>query len=111
MLFDLVVEISRKLGIKFEFINLGGGVGIPYKPEQKAPDLEYISKKIQKLYEQKIEKNGLAPIRLVMECGRAITGPHGYLVTKVIHEKHIYKEYIGVDACMANLMRPALYGA
>ena len=111
MLFDLVVEISRKLGIKFEFINLGGGVGIPYKPEQKAPDLEYISKKIQKLYEQKIEKNGLAPIRLVMECGRAITGPHGYLVTKVIHEKHIYKEYIGVDACMVNLMRPALYGA
>lgn len=111
MLFDLVAEISKKLGIKFEFINLGGGVGIPYKPEQTAPDLEYISKNIQRLYTQKIEGNGLAPLRIVMECGRAITGPHGYLVTKVIHEKHIYKEYIGVDACMANLMRPALYGA
>ncbi len=111
MLFDLVVEISKKLGIKFEFINLGGGVGIPYKPEQTAPDLEYISKNIQKLYSQKIEKNGLASLRIVMECGRAIIGPHGYLVTTVIHEKHTYKEYIGVDACMANLMRPALYGA
>ena len=95
MLFDLVVEISRKLGIGFEFVNLGGGVGIPYKPEQEAIDLEYVSKKIQQLYKQKVEKNNLAPLRVVMECGRAITGPHGYLVTKVIHEKHIYKEYIG----------------
>lgn len=111
MLFDLVVEISNKLGIKFEFINLGGGVGIPYKPEQTAPDLEYISKNIQRLYKQKIEGNGLAPLRIVMECGRMVTGPYGYLITKVIHEKHIYKEYIGMDACMANLMRPALYGA
>lgn len=111
MLLDLVVEISQKLGIRFEFVNLGGGAGIPYKPEQKAIDLEYVSKKMQQLYKQKIERNNLTPLRVVMECGRAITGPHGYLVTKVIHEKHIYKEYIGVDACMANLMRPALYGA
>ncbi len=111
MLFDLVVEISQKIGISFEFINLGGGVGIPYKPEQKAPDLEFISKKIQQLYKQKIEGSSLAPLKVLMECGRAIAGPHGYLITRVIHEKHIYKEYIGVDACMANLMRPALYGA
>jgi diaminopimelate decarboxylase len=107
----LVVEISQKIGISFEFINLGGGVGIPYKPEQKAPDLEFISKKIQQLYKQKIEGSSLAPLKVLMECGRAIAGPHGYLITRVIHEKHIYKEYIGVDACMANLMRPALYGA
>lgn len=103
MLFDLVEEISKKLGITFEFINLGGGVGIPYKPEQKPVDLDYIAKKIRK-----ITPSGL---NVVMECGRAITGPHGYLVTTVIHEKHTYKEYIGLDACMANLMRPALYGA
>lgn len=103
MLFDLVAEISKKLGIKFEFVNLGGGIGIPYRLEEKLVDLEALSKKIQKI----------APpgVRVVYECGRMITGPYGYLVTTVIHEKHTYKEYIGVDACMANLMRPALYGA
>ncbi|MCR4306314.1 MAG: diaminopimelate decarboxylase, partial [Candidatus Daviesbacteria bacterium] len=80
-------------------------------PEQTAPDLEYISKKIRRLYKEKIEGGGVAPLRIVMECGRMVIGPYGYLVTAVIHEKHTYKEYIGVDACMANLMRPALYGA
>ncbi|MFA6064334.1 MAG: diaminopimelate decarboxylase [archaeon] len=111
MLFDLVVEISNKVGIKFDFINLGGGIGIPYKPEQKAVDLEYVSNGIKKMYEEKIVKNKLAPLKVVMENGRMVTGPFDFLITRAIHEKHIYKEYIGVDACMANLMRPALYGS
>ncbi|MDD5147496.1 MAG: diaminopimelate decarboxylase [Candidatus Daviesbacteria bacterium] len=111
MLFDLVVEISKELGIRFEFVNLGGGIGIAYKPDQKAVDLEELSKRIKKLYEEKIIKNNLHPLRVIYECGRMVTGPYGYLITTVIHEKHTYKDYIGVDACMANLMRPALYGA
>lgn len=111
MLLDLVAEISQKLGINFEFINLGGGVGIPYKLDQEEVDLNYLSKSMQKMYKQKIEKNGLGSLRIVMECGRAITGPYGYLVTTVIHMKHTYKDFVGLDACMANLMRPAMYGA
>lgn len=111
MLFNLVLEIYQKSGIKLEFVNLGGGVGIPYKLNQKAVDLEKLSKKIKALYQEEIVKNGLDPLRVVMECGRMVTGPYGFLVTTVIHEKHTYKDYIGVDACMANLMRPALYGA
>lgn len=111
MLFDLVLEISKKLGIKFEFVNLGGGVGIAYKPEQKPVDLNMVSSGIKKLYTDKIVKNGLGPLRIVMECGRAITGPYGFLVTRVVHKKEIYKNYVGVDACMANLMRPGMYGA
>ncbi len=111
MLFDLVVEINKKLGIKIEFVNLGGGYGIPYRLDQKAIDLDYVSAGIKKAYEEKIVKNKLDPLRIVMECGRFVTGPNGYLVTTAIHEKHIYKEYIGVDACMANLMRPGMYGA
>lgn len=111
MLFDLVIEISQKLDIKFEFVNLGGGIGIPYKPDQKEVDLSYVSKEIKKLYQQKIIKNNLDPLTIVMECGRMVTGPFGFLVTTVINQKHIYKEYIGVDACMSNLMRPGMYGA
>ncbi len=111
MLFDVALEIYKKLGIRLEFINLGGGIGISYKLEQKAVDLSELSQKIKKFYTEKIVKNGLDPIRVVFECGRMITGPYGYLVTRVIHEKHTYKEYIGVDACMANLMRPGMYGA
>jgi len=111
MLFDLVVEISKKVGIRFEFINVGGGWGIPYKPTDKAIDVNFVSQNIKKLYNQKIVKNNLAPLRVVMENGRLITGPHGYLVTTVIHTKDIYKKYIGLDACMANLMRPGMYGA
>lgn len=111
MLFDLVVEVYKELGIKIEFINLGGGIGIPYKPEQQAVDLTELSNRVRFLYQKKIVKNGLNPIRIVMECGRMVTGPHGYLVTTVIHLKHTYKDFVGLDACMANLMRPALYGA
>lgn len=111
MLFDLVIEINQELGIKIEFINLGGGIGIPYKPEQEEVNLEELSKRIKAQYEEKIVGNNLDPLRIIMECGRMVTGPYGYLVTRVIHEKHIYKEFIGVDACMANLMRPGMYGA
>lgn len=111
MLFDLVVKISKKVGIRFEFINLGGGMGIPYKPEQRPIDLEKLSKEIRKLYEKIIVANGLSPLRIVMENGRFIAGPYGYLVTTVLHKKEIYKNYVGVDSSMANLMRPGMYGA
>lgn len=111
ILIDLVVEISEMLGIKFEFINLGGGIGIPYKPGEKKVDIQFVSQEIRKLYKEKIIKNKLDPLRIVMENGRMVTGPYGYLVTKVIHTKNTYKKYIGVDASMANLMRPGMYGA
>lgn len=111
MLFELVIELNKKLDIELEFVNLGGGIGIPYRLNQKAVDFDKLSQKIKNLYQEKIIKNNLDPVRVIFECGRMITGPFGYLVATVIHEKHSYKEYIGVDACMANLMRPALYGA
>lgn len=111
MLFDLVVELNRELGIRFEFLNLGGGIGIPYKPEQTAVDLHSIGAKIKAAYEKTIVANGLGPIRIAMECGRMITGPYGYLVSRVLHKKAIYKNYVGLDACMANLMRPGMYGS
>ncbi len=110
MLFDLAVEIRSHLGITLEFINLGGGVGIPYRPEQRAVDYVSLATKLKKFYDHIIMPR-LGNVRIVMECGRVITGPHGYLVTKVIHIKHTYKDYVGCDACMANLMRPAIYGA
>ncbi len=111
ILLDLVADLSRDLQIDFDFINLGGGFGIPYKPEDKPVDVEYISRKIKNLYEEKISKPGLKPLRIVMESGRMITGPFGYLVSTVLHRKETYKTFIGLDASMANLMRPALYGA
>lgn len=111
ILFKLIAEIADKTGIHIEFANLGGGIGIPYKPEQKAVDLEYVSAGIRKLYDEMIAGNGLAPLKLFFESGRAITGPYGHLVTKVRHIKKTYKQFAGMDACMANLMRPALYGA
>ncbi|MEF3255363.1 MAG: diaminopimelate decarboxylase [Deferribacterales bacterium] len=111
MLLELVLEINKELGIKFEFINMGGGIGIPYRPEQKPVDLEYVSNGIKDLFEKMLTGSGMEDIKLYMENGRMITGPYGYLVTKAIHQKNIYKKYIGVDACMANLMRPGMYGA
>lgn len=111
MMFDMIVEISREIGISFEFVDIGGGIGIPYKPEQQPVDLNYIGQGIKTAYEQKITANHLAPLRIAMECGRMITGPYGYLVSTVLHKKAIYKNYAGLDACMANLMRPALYGS
>lgn len=111
MLFKLVVEIKNTLDIRIEFINIGGGIGIPNKPDQKAVDLSIISDRIRKAYESMIRPAGLHPLNLYMETGRMITGPYGYLVTRVRHIKDTYKKYVGLDASMANLMRPAIYGA
>ncbi len=111
MLFELAVEIKNKLNIKLEFVNLGGGIGIPYKPEQIAVDIEKVSNGIQAHYNNYIKNNNLDPLKIFFECGRVILGPYGYLVSKVLHKKNTYKNYIGLDGCMANLMRPALYGA
>lgn len=111
MMFDLAVEVYQQLSIRVEFIDLGGGIGIPYRPEQEPVDLEYVGQEVHKVYEAKIVANGLHPLRLALECGRMITGPYGYLVTTVLHKKNIYKDYVGLDACMVNLMRPALYGS
>jgi diaminopimelate decarboxylase len=111
MLLDLVVEISREVGITFEFVNMGGGIGIPYLPESKPVSLEKIARGIRKVYASKIDRNKLRPPKMYMECGRVITGPYGYLVSTVLHLKHTYKDYVGLDACMADLMRPAIYGA
>ncbi|WP_319475332.1 diaminopimelate decarboxylase [Marispirochaeta aestuarii] len=111
LLFDTAVELKKELGIELEFVNLGGGIGIPYRPEEKPVDLEYVSEGIRKRYEKTIEPAGLGGMRIVMECGRMVTGPYGWLVTKVLHRKETYKTFIGLDSSMANLMRPALYGA
>jgi diaminopimelate decarboxylase len=111
ILFNLLLEINQETGIKFEFVNIGGGIGIPYKPEDTAVDLNYVSAGIKKLYDELIVPNGLAPVKIFMESGRMITGPYGYLVTTVQHIKKTYKNYVGLDASMHNLMRPALYGA
>lgn len=111
ILFEEVLEISKKIEISFEFVDLGGGIGIPYSPEQKPVNLQKIGSEIKKLYEEIIMANGLSPLKIFMECGRMITGPFGYLVSEVLHKKSTYKEFIGLDACMANLMRPAFYGA
>ena len=111
LLFELAGEIHDRIGIDFEFINIGGGIGIPYKPTDKAMDLEVVGEGIKKAYEELVEAKGLKPIKLYMECGRSITGPYGYLVSRVRHIKSTYRLYAGLDACMSNLMRPALYGA
>ena len=111
MLFDLVVEIHEKVGVDFEFVNIGGGIGIPYRPEQKAMDLDYVGREIENAYKATISAANLPHLKLFMECGRCITGPYGYLVAKVLHIKNTYRLYAGLDACMSNLMRPALYGA
>jgi len=107
MLIDLVLELQEKLNITFEFINIGGGIGIPYQPTDKEFSISKLSHGIQKAFQKKVKQ----PLKFFMESGRIITGPYGYLVTKVIHHKDIYKHYLCVDACMANLMRPGMYGA
>ena len=111
MLFELAVEIKKKLDIQLEFVNMGGGIGIPYKPDQNPVDISLLSHKIKTIYDELIVKNDIHPLKIFLECGRVITGPHGYLVSTVLHIKEIYKNYVGLDSCMANLMRPALYGA
>jgi len=111
MMFDLLADLSRELGIRFEFLNLGGGFGIPYKPDQAAIDWQALAQGIRDAYEEKIRARGLHPLKIFMESGRAITGPYGYLVSRVLHLKSTYKDYVGLDACMTNLARPAMYGA
>lgn len=110
ILFQLAVDVYKETGIQMEFINLGGGVGIPYREEQNKIEWADLSAKIEKAYNSILVAENYKP-KIYFELGRAITGPYGYLVTTALHEKHIYKDYIGLDACMANLMRPALYGA
>lgn len=111
ILFDLIVEIKQRIGIDIEFANLGGGIGIPYRPTDQPVDIDFMSDGIRKLYQEKIAGNGLAPLRIYFESGRAMTGPFGFLVSQVLHIKRTYKQYAGLDSCMANLMRPALYGS
>lgn len=111
MMFDLAAEIHAELGIRVEMVNLGGGIGIPYRPDQQPVDLAAVGAGIREAYETRVAARGLAPLGLAMECGRMITGPYGYLVATVLHKKAIYKNYVGLDACMANLMRPGMYGA
>ena len=116
MLFELAVEIKEKTGVCLEFINLGGGVGIPYKIEQEAIDYFALAEGIQKAYNEILKPAGLAdeggnPVGIRTEWGRVVTGPYGWLVARAVHKKEIYRNYIALDACMADLMRPALYGA
>ena len=111
IMFELAVEIKMRLGIDLEFINLGGGFGIPYRPEDLPVDYKAIAVGIHELYNNILVVNGLDNVRLATESGRAMTGDAGWLVSTAIHEKNTYKNYIGLDSCMANLMRPALYGA
>jgi len=111
LLFSTVADLSEELGIEFEFANLGGGVGIPYKPEENPVDLEYVGEGIREAYDKEIIRNGLNLPRVFMECGRAVTGPHGYLVATVRHVSKKHKDFVGIDATMANLMRPGMYGA
>lgn len=111
ILFELAVEVKEKTGVELAFINLSGGIGIPYSPEQEPNDIAVIGEGVRKLFEKYMVPAGLSDVAIFTELGRFMAGPYGGLVTKAIHEKHIYKEYIGVDACAVNLMRPAMYGA
>lgn len=110
-LFQLAVDMKQETGVAVEFINLSGGVGIPYRPEQTPNDIAVIREGVRKVYEEVLTPAGMGNVSLFTEMGRFVTGPYGALVTKVLHFKHTYKEYVGVDACAANLMRPAMYGA
>ena len=110
-IFELAVELKEKTGAHIKFINLSGGVGIPYRPDQEPNDIMVIGEGVRKVYEEVLTPAGMDDVAIYTEMGRFMMGPYGALVTKAVHEKHIYKEYIGVDACAANLMRPAMYGA
>ena len=110
-LFKLATELKEKCDVHISFINLSGGVGIPYRPEQEANDIFIIGEGVRKAFEEILVPSGMGDVSIFTELGRFMLAPFGHLVTKAVHEKHIYKEYIGVDACAANLMRPAMYGA
>ena len=111
LVFELAAEVKEKTGVNIEFVDLGGGLGIPYKPDQVAIDYDEVAKGIRAEYDKTVVPAGLDPMAIYWECGRPITGPYGWLVCTAIHEKHIYKDYIGTDSCMADLMRPGMYGS
>ena len=111
LLFELAAELHKELGATIDFVNLSGGVGIPYRPEQEPADIIAIGQGVKEAYERVIVPAGMHPLKIKTELGRYMTGPYGQLVTTVLHHKDTYKHYIGVDACAANLMRPAMYGA
>ena len=110
-IFQLAVELEKETGADIKFINLSGGVGIPYTPDQTPNDIMVIGEGVHKVYDEILTPAGMGDVAIFTEMGRFMMGPYGALVTKAVHEKHIYKEYIGVDACAVNLMRPAMYGA
>ncbi len=111
MLFELARDLKDRLDLRVEFVNLGGGFGVPYRPEESPVDLEAVGRSVRDLYEEIIVPAGLDPLRVYTESGRLITGPHGFLVSRVRHKKGTYKNFVGLDASMANLMRPGMYGA
>ncbi len=111
ILFELAVELQQKTGVAIKFINLSGGVGIPYKPDEPSNDIMRIGEGVRKAFEEILVPAGLGEVSIFTELGRYMLAPYGHLVATAIHEKHIYKEYIGLDACAVNLMRPAMYGA
>ena len=111
ILFELAVELRDKTGADIKFVNLSGGVGVAYKPDQEPNDIAVIGEGVHKVYDEVLGAAGMGDVAIYTELGRFMLAPYGCLVTKAIHEKHIYKEYIGVDACASNLMRPAMYGA
>ena len=111
ILFELAVQLEKETGADIKFINLSGGIGIPYKPDQEANDIKAIGEGVREAYEEVLIPAGMGDVAIYTELGRYMMGPYGCLVTKAIHEKHTHKEYIGVDACAVNLMRPAMYGA
>ena len=111
ILFELAVELRDKTGVEIKFINLSGGVGIPYKPDQEPNDIMAIGEGVRLAYERVLVPAGMGEVALFTELGRYMLAPYGHLVATALHEKHIYKEYIGLDACAVNLMRPAMYGA
>ena len=111
VLFELAVRLKKETGADIRFINLSGGIGIPYRPDQEANDIRIIGEGVRRVYEEVLVPAGMGDVAIYTELGRFMMGPYGCLVTKAIHEKHTYKEYIGVDACAVNLMRPAMYGA
>ncbi len=110
-LFELAVQLQKETGADIKFINLSGGIGIPYKPEQEPNDIYAIGEGVRKVYEEILVPAGMGDVAIYTELGRFMMGPYGHLVTTAIHEKHTHKEYIGLDACAVNLMRPAMYGA
>lgn len=111
ILFETAVEVKEKTGVEISFINLSGGIGVPYRPDQEPNDIYVIAEGVKKAFEEILVPAGLGDVAIYTELGRYMLAPYGHLVTKAIHQKHIHKEYIGLDACAVNLMRPAMYGA